>query len=113
MDVSGAVRGGAEAVDFGDPGSELDFPESDPDFCWLAEPSLFKMFLISMHSLRPLQARSPPPNTHHQLLCTSTSKQKKFNDFEKLTTGVKASDRRVPERPYDPGQAVHLYKYKP
>lgn len=71
-DVSGAVRGGADALDFGDPGSELDFSdsESDPAFFWLAAgaPSLFKMFLISMHSLRPWQARSPPPNTHHQVL---------------------------------------------
>jgi hypothetical protein len=112
VDTSGADRGGAEAVDFGDPDPGLDFsdPESEPGFFLLAAPSLFKMFLISIHSLRPLQARSPPPNTHYQSLSMET---KLRNDSEGLTKGVYAGDSRVPEGPYDPRQAVKLYKYKP
>lgn len=67
LGTSRADKAGADAVDFGVPGTDSDLPEAEPesDFCSPAA-SLFNIFLISIHSLRPVQASSPPPNTQHQ-----------------------------------------------
>lgn len=62
---------GADAVDFGDPGTELDLSDSDPALSAGSSfpvPSLFKIFLMSIHSLRPLQAGSPASNARNQFL---------------------------------------------
>lgn len=54
---------GADAVDFGVPGTEIELREakSESDRSSPAA-SLFNIFLISIHSLRPVQASSPPPS---------------------------------------------------
>ena len=61
---------GADAVDFGEPGAELDLSDSDSEpfaSLLLPAPSLFRMFLMSMHVVRPLQAGCPASNPQHQL----------------------------------------------
>jgi hypothetical protein len=64
--ATGASRidpAGADTVDFGVPGTEVDLREakSESDRSSPAA-SLFNIFLISIHSLRPVQASSPPPS---------------------------------------------------
>ena len=54
---------GADAVDFGVPGTEIELREakSESDRSSPAA-SLFNIFLISIHSLRAVQTSSPPPS---------------------------------------------------
>jgi len=55
---------GAEAVDFGDPEAEVELSDSDSEvFFFSPAPSLFNIFCMSIHALRPLQAGSPAPVT--------------------------------------------------
>lgn len=86
--ASGVDKAGAEAVDFGVPGTETDLWEAELEFDRCSPPpaSLFNIFLISIHSLRPVQASSPPPNTQHQSLFAKKS--------GKGTVGVRLNDRR-------------------
>lgn len=57
---------GAEAVDFGDPEVEVELSDSDSEFEFRSPAaSLFNIFLMSIHALRPLQAGSPAPDTQH------------------------------------------------
>jgi len=89
LGTSTADKAGADAVDFGVPGTECDLPEaeSESDLCSPAA-SLFNIFLISIHSLRPVQAGSPPPNTQHQSIFAK-------KDLDRVTEGVRRDDRRV------------------
>lgn len=72
-------RVGAEAVDFGEAGTEsaalLDLSDSvsEGGRSSPVAPSLFKIFLMSIHSLRPLQAGSPAPRARHQSLLLQKS----------------------------------------
>ena len=55
---------GAEAVDFGEAEAESSLSDSESEFgLFSPAASLFNMFLISIHSLRPWQAGSPAPDT--------------------------------------------------
>jgi hypothetical protein len=58
---------GAEAVDLGEAGAELDLSDSNSEGgLFSPAASLLSIFLMSMHSLRPLQAGAPPPSAQHQ-----------------------------------------------
>ena len=58
---------GAEAVDFGEPEAAPDLSESDSE-CGSSSPAvgLFKMFLISIHSLPQILDGLPAPRAHCQ-----------------------------------------------
>lgn len=61
------VEAGAETVDFGEAEAEDEWSDSDSEFEFgsPATASLFKIFLMSIHALRPLQAGSPAPEVQH------------------------------------------------